>query len=46
MAMTVDLPVLQRTDAGTPRAPSARWRRYARPLLGQVDGHGHSKTIS
>src|SRR5438132_7254935 len=34
MAMTVDLPALQRTDAGTPRAPSARWRRYARPLLG------------
>jgi sulfonate transport system permease protein len=34
MAMTVELPALERTDAMTPQAPSARLRRYARPALG------------
>src|SRR3954447_5073893 len=34
MAMTVELPALERTDAMTPRASSARLRRYARPALG------------
>ena len=34
MAMTVELPALERTDAMTPQASSARLRRYARPALG------------
>ena len=34
MAMTVDLPALEQTAA--PRAASARWSRYARPVLGLV----------
>jgi sulfonate transport system permease protein len=34
MAMTVDLPALERTDAETPSAPATRLRRYARPALG------------
>jgi sulfonate transport system permease protein len=36
MAMTIDAPALQRTEAAAPRAPAARLRRYARPLLGLV----------
>jgi sulfonate transport system permease protein len=36
MAMTVELPALEQTDAGASRAPSTRLRRYARPLLGLV----------
>jgi len=34
MAMTVDLPALERTDAETPSAPATRLRSYARPALG------------
>ena len=34
MAMTVELPALERTDAMAPPASSARLRRYARPALG------------
>ena len=36
MAMTVELPALERTDAMTPetKASSARLRRYAGPALG------------
>src|SRR5258708_856065 len=34
MAMTVELPALQRTDAATPNASSSRLRRYAGPALG------------
>jgi len=34
MAMTVELPALERTDAMAPKAPSARLRRYAGPALG------------
>jgi sulfonate transport system permease protein len=34
MAMTVELPALERTDAMTPRAASSRLRRYAGPALG------------
>ena len=34
MAMTVDLPALERTEAETPSAPATRLRRYARPALG------------
>jgi len=34
MAMTVELPALERTDATTPQASPARLRRYARPALG------------
>src|SRR5436190_10409506 len=34
MAMSVELPALERTDAMTPQASSARLRRYAGPALG------------
>lgn len=34
MAMTVELPALERTEAMAASAPSARLRRYARPALG------------
>jgi sulfonate transport system permease protein len=34
MAMTVELPALERTDAMTPSAASSRLRRYAGPALG------------
>src|SRR5580698_1515437 len=34
MLMTVELPVLERTDRAESRAPSGRLRRYARPALG------------
>ena len=34
MAMTIDAPALQQTETAAPRAPSGRWRRYARPALG------------
>src|SRR5258708_13143422 len=34
MAMTVDLPTLERTDMVESPAPSGRLRRYARPSLG------------
>ena len=34
MAMTVDLPALERPDAMTPRVASSRLRRYAGPALG------------
>ncbi len=34
MAMTVELPALERTEAAAPRAPATRLRRYARPMLG------------
>src|ERR1700686_4609680 len=34
MAMTVELPALERTDPIATRAPSGRLRRYARPALG------------
>jgi len=34
MAMSVELPALERTDLVAPQAPSARWGRYARPALG------------
>jgi len=34
MAMTVDLPALERAEAAAPRAPATRLRRYARPMLG------------
>ena len=34
MAMTVELPALERTDAMTPEASSARLGRYLRPALG------------
>jgi len=34
MAMTVELPVLERTDTIVPQPSSARLRRYARPALG------------
>jgi sulfonate transport system permease protein len=36
MAMTVDLPVPDQTDATAPRVASARLGRYARPVLGLV----------
>jgi len=34
MAMTVELPALERAEAAAPRAPATRLRRYARPMLG------------
>ena len=34
MAMTVELPVMERTDTIVPQPSSARLRRYARPALG------------
>jgi sulfonate transport system permease protein len=34
MAMTVELPALERTDVIAPPAPSGRLRRWARPVLG------------
>src|SRR6266850_535925 len=34
MAMTVELPALERTEAAAPCAPATRLRRYARPALG------------
>ena len=34
MAMTVELPALERTEAAESRAPTGRLRRYARPALG------------
>jgi sulfonate transport system permease protein len=34
MAMTVELPTLETTDEIASPAPSARWRRFARPALG------------
>ena len=34
MAMTVELPALERTDAIVPSSSAARLRRYARPALG------------
>jgi sulfonate transport system permease protein len=34
MAMTIELPALERTDATADPAPSGRLRRYARPALG------------
>src|SRR6202140_4515395 len=34
MAMTVELPALERTDPIATRAPSGRLRRFARPALG------------
>src|SRR6202140_5659113 len=34
MAMTVELPALERTDPIATRAPSGRLRRWARPALG------------
>jgi sulfonate transport system permease protein len=34
MAMTVELPALERTDAAARPAPSGRLQRYARPALG------------
>jgi sulfonate transport system permease protein len=34
MAMTIDLPALERADTVESPAPSARLRRYARPALG------------
>src|ERR1700687_2730807 len=34
MAMTVELPALERTDAMARPAPSGRLRRFARPALG------------
>ena len=34
MAMTAELPALERTEAEVPRASSGRLRRYARPALG------------
>src|SRR5437762_5765700 len=36
MAMTVEMPALERTEAMAQRAPASRLRRYARPLLGLV----------
>src|SRR5882724_5549593 len=34
MAMTVEMPALERTDAAAPNASPSRFRRYGRPALG------------
>jgi sulfonate transport system permease protein len=34
MAMTIELPALEHTEPIATRAPSGRWRRFARPALG------------